>query len=395
MRAKRSKNRSGIPAGSLSRSVVLGAILSGLIFLAAAPSRADERPQISGRTGVAWRSWNLEKQAVSSISQWRMPYLASVRLGDQADLVLASAYSQTTFETAQGRTSFRDGLTDTEAHLFLRLAGNRIVLRGGLQLPQNAAIVDSTESAAAGLLAHPLLSFRSRQYSRGVDGHAGLALVTPIGRGVRAGVSLGQSIRGAYTPFNQAPKYEPAAESVIAVGLELAGPEGSGNLLRVDATGRRYGTDRQDDADVFAAGDQAELQFLARVGAGKTRSLEGSAQVVHRKNDRVFGRGPTEPQKYIPGTWIRGQASFTNRLAKFLWIGLSGEWTQMRGNDRPGQNGEAWGGGPVLTVPLRESSNLVLGASWLQGTLKGSTAAGDVDLEGRQVSAQFVWRGVQ
>lgn len=394
MRCNRLYSRPRVSAGIRKRSIVPVAIVAGLVFLAATTSHADERPRISSRSGVTWRSWDLQKQAITSVTQWRMPYVVSVRLADQVDLVLSTAYAHTTFETDRGYTSFRNGVTDTAAHLFVRLAGNRVVVRAGVQLPQGSAMLDSTEIAVAGLLAHPLLSFRSRQFSRGLDGHVGLALMTPIGRGVRAGISLGQSIRGAYTLFDQGSSYEPAAESVMAMGLELAGPDGSGNLLRVDAVGRMYGRDRQDRADVLAAGNQAELQLLARVGAGKTRSLEGSAQVVRRDNDRVFTQGPTEPQEYTPGTWIHGQASFRNRLARALWIGLAGEWTRMQGNDRPGRDGEAYGGGPVVTVRLL-GSDLVLGASYLGGTLKGSSDARSTDLRGRQVSAQVVWRGTQ
>jgi hypothetical protein len=394
MKCNRSRRRPRVSAGIRARSIVPAAIVAGLVFLAATTSRADERPGISSRSGVIWRSWDLQKQTITSLTQWRMPYVVSVRLANRVDLVLSTAYAHTTFETDRSYASFRNGVTDTAAHLFVRLAGNRVVVQAGAQLPQGSAMLDSTEIAVADILAHPLLSFRSRQFSRGLDGHVGLALMTPLGRGVRAGISLGQSIRGAYTLFDQGSSYEPAAESVMAMGLELAGPEGSGNVLRVDAVGRMYGRDRQDRADVFAAGNQAELQLLARVGAGKTRSLEGSAQFVRRDNDRVFSQGPTEPQEYTPGTWIHGQASFRNRLARTLWIGLAGEWTHMQGNDRPGQDGEAYGGGPVVTVRLL-GSDLVLGASYLGGTLKGSPDAGSTDLRGRQVSAQIVWRGTQ
>ncbi len=393
MRSVPLRRRSVARAATLARLTVPAAIMAGLGLLAAGVSHAGQGPQVSYQSGITWRSWDVEKQAVASVSQWRIPYTASIRLTDRVDLTLSGAGAGTDFSTGPSRTGSLNDVAETMAQLFVRLAGNRVMLQVGAQLPQGSQALDSTEVAASSLLAHPLLSFRSRHFGRGFDGHAGLALMTAIGRGARAGISFGQSFRGTYTPFDQGASYHPASESAIAVGIELARPEGSGNLVRLDVAGRTYGTDRRGGADVFAAGNQLELQLLARRTAGPTRVLEGSARIVRRGDDRVLRPGPTEPQEYTPGTWMRGLASFRNRVKGTMWIGIAGEWTHMQGDGRPGRDGDTYGGGPLLTTRLAGNLGLTLEARLLGGALEGSADTGSADFHGRQVSAQLLWRG--
>lgn len=373
------------------------ALALSLAITAGSPAAAEEaeRPLALRSTGT-FRSWTIEygdeNGTETTIWQARAPFQVTARFHPNAELVLSGASLMNRYEPERGDDISVNGLVDGAAQLFVRLAGDRILLRGGAFFPHGAE-ADSAELAVARLVGHPLLGFRSRQLSRGMDGHAGIALAQPLSPNIRIGAGAGYTLRGSYTLIEDGGTYEPASEMIVTAGLEFGGAATHAGYIRFDGAWRTFGTDRQDDRDLLQEGDQLEIQVSTRVGDESGPMAEANARLVHKDDDEVLSAGEGEPNEYSPGLWTRAQVSISDRWTRWLRAGLSGEWTRMSDDDRTLYDGVAWGAGPYFGFDFGPRFNLTIGGGVLGGELDASEESPGADLKGLQTSLTLTWRG--
>ena len=380
----------------------LGAGLLAVVALMAAagfsPARGEgtDRPLSLRATGI-YRVWVIDSGDETTIWQARAPFHATGRLHPKVELLFSGATVLNRLEPEGGRSESLDGIVDGSLQLFVRLAGDHVLLRGGAFLP-NGGEADSSELALARLLAHPVLGFRSRQMSRGLDGHAGITLALPLASSLRLGAGAGHTARGAYVLVEGADEYEPASETVVTAGLELGATGASASFVRFDAAWRTFGIDRQGDLDLFEEGDQLEFQLSTRLGHEDGPMMEAAARLVEKEDNRILGPDGGEPAEFSPGTWLRGHASLSSRLGRRVRFGLAGEWTRMNGHDQPpaggmSYDGTSYGGGPFIGFLLGDRFRLTIGGSILGGILDETTESPEMDLRGVQTTVTFTWRG--
>jgi hypothetical protein len=163
--------------------------------------------------------------------------------------------------------------------------------------------------------------------------------------------------------------------------------------FRFDLIWRTFGTDELGGRKIFEQGDQAELQAEAHWGSEKTRVSATGHLVAQADNRRLNDTsGLPEGLKARAGTWASLSAAVDRPLAGTLRMGIEGEWDQFSGSDSPGTNGNAYGFGPVLAMPVNSIGSVRLSTQVLAGSFKGDSHAERTDLSGFYISLQLALR---
>ena len=374
MRARNLTLRSHSPA--LRGAIAVGGLLA-FALLCAVEARAEE-VWSSVRFPTEYRSVTVESETdTTDVTQAYVPVVASLRFGRQLDFVLAGAFAQSTVSPDSRDDLSLSGMSDVTAQLFCRLAGNRVLLQGGLGLPTGKKELDDEELAVAQSLAHPLFGFRMKTYGQGLDLSAGAAAALPLGERASLGVGAGFVSHGAFTLVEGGDDYKPGLESSVSVGLDLGGrargkgnASGSGAPLRVDASYRAFGKDQLDGEDLFQEGAQIEGQAALAFGSRGPR-FNALGRVVSKSDNTSFvdNAGDIEELKEKPGTSLRGEASFDFPLSPSVRLGLMGEAQSFTDSDETALNGSIVGGGPVLSILFGKSGGLRLAGEYLTGSI--------------------------
>lgn len=386
----------------------LAALPLALLAIAAGSGSAHAGLLDTARFPVTYRTWTTTPDSgagEATVSQLVVPFVTSLRLGSSADLVLSTAGASSKLDVDGGASSSLGGAADVTAQLFLRAAGDRLLLQAGANLPSGKRELSAEELSVAAALGHPLLGFGLKQYGRGFDLSAGAGVGFPLG--ARGSMALGAGVirHGSYTLVENGDDYEPAPEVSISAGLDVGGsrvggeggPAGGaareGGLLRLDATYRLFGEDKLDGETIFEEGDQIELQALAATRPARVRASALARLVVKSDNTAFSGAGgAVGALKTKAGNGILLQGGIDAPLGGAVRWGVDGEMTRFSGSDTPGENGTAFGVGPSLGIPVGAGGSLRLRVLYLFGSIDSEQGSVGGDLSGLAVSAGLRWR---
>lgn len=351
----------------------------------------------SVRLPTEYRSMTVESDTdTTDVTQAYVPVVASLSFGRQLDFVLAGAFAQSTIAPEAGDDLSLNGASDVTAQLFWRLAGNRVLVQGGLGLPSGKKELNQEELIVAQTLSVPLFGFRMKTYGQGLDLSAGAATALPLGERASLGLGAGIVSHGEYTLVEDGDDYKPGLESSVSLGLDLGGrargrgnASGSGAPLRVDLSYRAFGKDQLGGEDLFQEGGQIEGQAAVALGQhGPRFNLLG--RVVAKSDNTSFAdsSGSIQELKEKPGTSVRGEATFDFPLGTSMRLGLLGEVQNFSGSDDASLNGSVFGGGPVLSILFGKSGGLRLAGEYLTGSIDENkeTDRAKVDLSGFSAS---------
>ncbi len=389
------------------RLVLAGAPAFALALALPLASPGDAAAGMLGgaRFPAGFRSWkvtNDSTNAEAKISQLYVPAVASLRLGSSADLVVSTAGASSKLDIAGGspasdQSSSLSGASDVTAQLFWRLAGDRLLLQGGANLPSGKRELTAEEFAVTRALGHPLLGFGLKQYGQGFDVSGGASIALPLGASSTFGVGGGFIQHGSYTLLENGDDYKPAPEFSVSAGADFGGAadagSGGGGTLRLDGTVRVYGKDELDGAEIFQEGQQIELQAQAQSAPSRLAAFALARLVLKGENTAFTGDGATLAEiKSKAGNDLLIQAGADVPIAGSLRGGVDGEWNRFSGSDTPGYDGSAFGVGPTLGIPVGDGGWLRLRALLLFGSIEASAGQQKSDLSGFAATFAFRWR---
>ncbi len=323
---------------------------------------------------ISYRSWTLEADssgAKTTISQFHAPLEATVALGPHADLLVATAGASSSLDLEEGSTVTLGGATDVAAQMVWRLAGDRLLLQGGVNVPTGKRELDLSQFALSRLLGQPLLGFRLDEYGRGFDWTAGAAASLPLRELIVLGFGAGYIEHGEYRLLAEGAEYRPGSEASFSFGWDAGIDENGESPLRLDATYRAYGKDELGPAIVFEEGNQLEAQIDVR-GSNPAFRPQLLLRLVTKSDNVAHGLvGNTIAAiKTRAGKQYVTAFSVDRRLSDRLNLGLGSSWIRFNEIDPPGQEGDAFEIGPGLGIAMGGSARIDLGARYLWGTLK-------------------------
>jgi hypothetical protein len=257
-------------------------------------------------------------------------------------------------------------------HLYQRLAGDRLLVSGGIHLPSGKKELTEEELRVVQALNQPLRGFRLKQYGAGLDATLGIAIQVPFGSGIAGGLGLGWTHRGEYKLSDSGLDLKPASELTVSAGLETTrrDAQGPGRSARLGLTWHSFGNDEEDGRTVFEEGDQIDLQGQVRIGSEAVQGY-GSALLL-LKADNTSQSATLEKIKSSSGTGVFAHAGLQTRLRDGWFGGLEGEMRRFSGSDALSRDGHALGVGPTLSAGLgRQQATIRALYLW------GSEKAGD------------------
>jgi hypothetical protein len=362
-------------------------LAAGLLAVSAAVAPAGAAFLDQGRSQVEYRTWTLgADSSETTVSQLRVPAMATARIG-AAQVVLATAGASSTVDPGEGDGSSLAGPADLTVEGFLRMAQDRILLHAGVSLPTGRNGLDAEELGVARILSHPVLAFRLKEYGRGLDLSAGLALAVPLAPGIAAGIGGGFLAHGAYALVEDGDDYTPGNEISLSAGVDFGGTQDSPAPVRLDAVWRTFARDEVEGQEVFEEGDQLTFEANARTGSGKlAASLTG--RIVMQSDNTIFtGEGETVESFRTPaGTLglVIGAADLP--VSSWLRLGIEAELSRFSGSEGSARDGQAYGAGPIATLILGEHAHLTARARLLTGSLEAGDDGAEIDLSGTHIA---------
>jgi hypothetical protein len=344
-----------------------------------------------------YQSWLAKTGGTTTrVSQLYFPIVVTTGLGPHADLVLSTSLAGSGAEREGQPANSLDGASAFTAQVFLRLAGDRLLVQAGIIPPSGRWGLDAEEMAVSQAIGLPVLGFGLKQYGSGLQRGGAATIAFPFSPTANFTVGVGGIHRGKYRLQEGGGDYSPASEWALTSGLDLGTPDpgGAGQPVHLDATYRLFGEDEVDGARAFAEGDQVELQVEGRTGGAAMRS-HGFARVVLKGENTVFSSvGATVSSlKASSGDGYFARLGFDRPLRSGLRGGADLEWNHVTGSDTFGRNGTAYGIGPALISPLgRGGATLELRGMFQWGVIEGTSGGPDSDLSGFSIFANFRWR---
>jgi hypothetical protein len=358
----------------------LGTSIAGLALIASA-GRASA--QVSGSTGVVYRSWETSGgtgREATTLSQTFVPIRAAYTFASGAELALISGGASSRIEAPGGETAL-DGMRSVGARLFVPVAGSRGLVQLALTPASGKSKLTGDQLRVAQSVGLPLFGFGLRQYGSGTEigGGATAYLFRTDERRVSVGVAM--TTRGKFELARGEGQYQPASEWALTAGADL-GTSDDGPPLRIDLAWRSFGTDELDGREVFAEGDQLESRIdgVRRIGP---RVWRGWMRATFKQENQAPGTS-TLPDGYRARS---GDGFAVGVSADWAWgerarPGLLLEHVRVGGSDELGRNGRVFGAGPVLGWAIDEHSSADLSATFYWGTLDGLPGGDDSNLTG-------------
>lgn len=355
----------------------------------------------SARAPMSFRSWELESALgeKTQLSQLHIPLVTSLRLGPALDVVVSSAFGNSTLDPGGAADGLGEesltGNGDVRAQIFLRLLGDRVLLQAGAGLPTGRKALDPAELRVAQALGNPLLGFRMKHYGEGLDLSGGGAVAFPLGASLTAAAGAGFVYRGEYEFVAGQPDFQPGEEISVSAGLDFTGGTSS-PAVRLDASYRLFGPDRLDGDDIFDEGNQIELQATSRMRPAGAR-VDLAARVVSKEDNAILNPAGSDVEKVATdaGTAYFGRGE-TGLVRGRAFFGVAGDVTRFEGTAASEQVGTVFGVGPVLELALGDAAQVRVGGQVLFGqTDETEDGEGNVvpstDLSGFDVTLSFVW----
>jgi len=376
------------------RVMLLAMALASLAGVVPRPAPAITWSGVSVPLG--YQSWHAKTAGgtTTRVSQLYFPIVVTTGLGPHADLVLSSSLAGSGAEREGQPANSLDGPSAFTAQVFLRLAGDRLLVQAGIIPPSGRWGLDAEEMAVAQAIGLPVFGFGLKQYGSGLQRGGAATVAFPLSPFANLTVGAGGIHRGEFRLQEGTQSYHPASEWALTSGLDLGTPDGAGQPLHLDATYRSFGEDEVDGAKAFAEGDQVELQMEGRAGGVAMRSHGFVRAVLKGENTMFSSVGATVASvKANSGDGYFARLGLDRPLRGSLRGGADVEWNHVTGSDTFGRNGTAYGIGPALISPLgRGGATLELRGLFQWGVIEGTGGSPDSDLSGFSIFANFRWR---
>ena len=356
--------------------------LALLCVTAAFPRVASADLLNAARLPLSYRTWTVESDSVEVIvSQFHLPAVGSLALGENVDLVISTAYASSDLEPDGESSLSLASAAGVKGQLFVRLLGNRLMLQGGVNVPTGGTALDLDELSVVQALSSPLLGFRLKHYGEGFNVGGGAALALPLGESATFGLGGGFVQRGAYEFVEGDEDYQPGTEISGSTGLDFN--RGGAPVLRLDATYRMFGEDELGDEAIFEEGDQLELQASASTVPAPFGASARVRSVIKDDNTVFSGEGENiESITLDAGRSVKIDATISYGLSEAARIGVAGEFLQFSGAADAAQDGHTFGVGPTLNLGLGSRARLGLEAMYLSGQTDDVDSFPGVDLSG-------------
>jgi len=218
----------------------------------AAPLLAQTDQYIISRQGSVsitpvYQRWT-GKNSGLGFSEFSTILAAYVPLGRNASLNLSGGGAGTGGNAAQ-----LSGLTD------LQIGGNyyvesiNTVFSIGINAPTGKKELTSDQFVTSILFSEPLFNMQVPVWGQGVNVNPGVAWVFPVKDNIVLGVAAAYQYRGKYKPIENSGFYAPGGEVSASLGADFKINEITS--LSADFMFTSYGTDKYNDAQVFASGN--------------------------------------------------------------------------------------------------------------------------------------------
>lgn len=197
-------------------------------------------------------AFGLESVRVDRASQWSIPIVALVPIGDRWTVDVSGAYAvgdvrltgvDPLLDTDRYQLS---GLTDMKLRATGSLVGDNVVVTFGANLPTGRTSLDETQLSALRVLAAPALAIATPALGAGAGGTAGLVLAREV-RGWALAAGASYEMRGGFAPTTALvaglpdPDFKPGGAIHLSAGAEgLIGAQG----LTLNVSADVFGTDR-------------------------------------------------------------------------------------------------------------------------------------------------------
>ncbi|HTY59982.1 MAG TPA: hypothetical protein VMF59_14265 [Bacteroidota bacterium] len=229
-----------------------------LLFCAAAQSQNEQ--QIISRQGSVtlmpvYQSWT-GKNAGFSFSEASALISAYVPIGRSASFSLGGGGA-----TSGGDVTKLSGLTDVQLGFNYYLESINTVFSLGINAPTGKKELPHDQFVTSILFSHPLFNMQVPAWGQGFNVNPGISWVFPVNDNLVLGLAGAYQYRGKYKPIEGSGFYAPGGEITASLGADYKLNDVAS--LSADFMLTAYGTDKYNDAEVFASGNSywANLQY--------------------------------------------------------------------------------------------------------------------------------------
>ena len=363
-----------------------------LLLAAAAPAAAQNsgvgyrEPANLLSGGPSFRSWKVKSpgDTTETITQIHVPFLQTVPLGPNADIVAFGSWASTKLKPSRGAESSLTGFTDFRLKGIWR-PGGRGMLSAGVNLPVGKRTIEVSgtggdELAVAQAMWSPILGMRTKRMGEGFDFEFGAGWAAPLSPKATLGLGAGYAVKGEYDLFRTSAgvtRFKPGAEASASLGIDFRPDQGT--LLRVDVAGRRFAEDKSGGEPVFQSGTQVEIDAVfGRDTPGWTLAIRG--RNVSRSDDNVIsGTGSAITRTTVtPAGLLFGLAEVYRKAGPSVAVGAEVEVASFGRSGAALSDGTTLAVGPGLRIGSAGGSRVSARALYLTGNAQG----GDVKLSG-------------
>ena len=269
-----------------------------LLFLSVAAQSQNEQYIISRQGSViitpVYQSWS-GKNAGYTFSEFSTILSAYVPLGRSASFSLGGGGA-----TSGGDVTKLSGLTDVQLGVNYHVESINTVFSLGINAPTGKKELPHDQFVTSILFSHPLFNMQVPVWGQGFNLNPGLAWVFPVNDNLVLGLAAAYQYRGKYKPIDGSGFYAPGPEITGSLGADYKLNEVAS--LSADFMLTAYGTDKYNDAEVFASGNSYWFNLQYRQYF-RENSLQVFAGYRSTSKGKVAGVGGlvSEAERLEPG----------------------------------------------------------------------------------------------
>ncbi len=226
-------------------------ILIILLFLSAAAQSQNDQNIISRQASVVvtpvYQSWTGRNSGLT-FSEFSTMVAAYVPLGRNASFNLGGGGA-----ASGGDPAKLSGLTDLQLGVNYYLESANMVFSLGVNAPTGKKELPHDQFVTSILFSHPLFNMQVPVWGQGLNLNPGVSWVFPLSDNVVLGLAGAYQYRGKYKPIEGSGFYAPGGEGTGSLGADFRLSDVSS--LSADFMITAYGTDKYNDAEVFASGN--------------------------------------------------------------------------------------------------------------------------------------------
>jgi len=230
------------------------------LLLCAAPLLAQTDQYIISRQGTVsitpvYQRWTGRNSGLG-FSEFSTILSAYLPLGRNASLNLSGGGA-----ASGGDVSKMSGLTDFQIGGNYYLESINTVFSLGINAPTGKKELTHDQFVTSILFSEPLFNMQVPVWGQGLNINPGVSWVFPVSDNVVLGLAAAYQYRGKYKPLENSGFYAPGGEVSASLGADYKINEISS--LSADFMFTSYGTDKYNDAQVFASGNSywVNLQY--------------------------------------------------------------------------------------------------------------------------------------